>query len=507
MQQELASDPHSIFANRFGVDVWGDVFACGFDSVSELENQVNRGQIDAIKEGAVNTGLYAHVVRPHPDDMIFWGHPGGPVIEPTDILVQYWMFLPFNDSQAPSDFVVHDFHFGDHEGDWLYLEVYVEPFAPFRIKYLVYHHHGDGNCEPTVLPEPGELIPENHIPLCYLEEASHEWWPFPGGGDCCIDYEVNLCGWIGLNCGFDVEVHCTEDHDGLGEAYDTDPGIPNLGEVGASLAGLAGDLVVGRWMKDSYGKDVLVYPTYWGWDAGTKSEPSTSPILKFFPQPGQFAERHQLTINVVGQGRVVQEYSSGDDSEFNERYPFGAVVSLRAIPEPGYETRSWIGAEFDGSVSADANLEPDLNTVRMYGDQEVTVEFREREEEFAPIDVVNPKGCVTAEVIGVGGTVEPESRCVGLGGFVQLTATPDPGFAVRQWSGTDDDTSTALTNTAQAIWGTKQVSVRFGPDDITTHEPDIRDSTDSGDVQACGMSWEELLALISALAFLRRLNG
>lgn len=98
------------------------------------------------------------------------------------ILIQYWQFFSYNDGLGNGD----DNLEGDHEGDWLYLDVYVRPASPYQLVALVYHHHGDSSCPPNI--RTGGELPPDGVPRCYLEGNGHEWWPRP------FDSE-NPCGF------------------------------------------------------------------------------------------------------------------------------------------------------------------------------------------------------------------------------------------------------------------------------------------------------------------------
>ena len=64
-------------------------------------------------------------------------------------------------------------------------------------------------------------------------------------------------------------------------------------------------------------------------------------------------------------------------------------------------------------------------------------------------------------VVSGHGTAEPNSGSYLAGTVVTLTATPEAGYWLRQWTGTDDDTSCALTNTV-TMDSDKTVTVEFG---------------------------------------------
>jgi hypothetical protein len=70
-------------------------------------------------EGPIPVGTYGHVVPL--TGPITYPHRDPIPVGAADLLIQYWQFFPRSDSQAPV--------FGDHDGDWLYLDVYVKRFA------------------------------------------------------------------------------------------------------------------------------------------------------------------------------------------------------------------------------------------------------------------------------------------------------------------------------------------------------------------------------------------
>ena len=91
--------------------------------------------------------------------------------------------------------------------------------APHTLRYVVYHHHGDGNCTPTILPyDDGFQLTSDGHPICHLEEGSHEWWPWASDED--DDHDC-----FGSDC-----------HDGTGANYLTQ-NVLNLGEAFAPMPG------------------------------------------------------------------------------------------------------------------------------------------------------------------------------------------------------------------------------------------------------------------------------
>ena len=67
---------------------------------------------------------------------------------------------------------------------------------------------------------------------------------------------------------------------------------------------------------------------------------------------------------------------------------------------------------------------------------------------------------LTAEVLGEHGTVAPASGTYYAGTPVTVTATPDQGYRVRQWTGTNDDATHAVDNLV-VMWSDRDVTVEF----------------------------------------------
>jgi len=63
------------------------------------------------------------------------------------------------------------------------------------------------------------------------------------------------------------------------------------------------------------------------------------------------------------------------------------------------------------------------------------------------ISVVLPTYTLSASVSSGNGTLSPHSGIYDQGTVVNLTATPESGYRIKEWHGTDNDTSTAITNT------------------------------------------------------------
>jgi hypothetical protein len=75
-----------------------------------------------------------------------------------------------------------------------------------------------------------------------------------------------------------------------------------------------------------------------------------------------------------------------------------------------------------------------------------------------------PSPCVlTAAVLGDGGAVAPVGGVFERGTILTLRATPNPGYRLKSWNGTDDDRSTELINTV-TMDSDETVTVEYEPD-------------------------------------------
>jgi len=150
------------------------------------------------------------------------------------------------------------------------------------------------------------------------------------------------------------------------------------------------------------------------------------------------AVKYALSVQVVGSGTV-------DPSEGT--YAEGTVVTVTASPEAGYRVKEWSGSDGDPAAGSDSV------EVTMDGDKSVTVQFE-------PIPPDTYTYTLTTGVIGGNGTVSPEAGTYDAGTEVALTATPDPGYRVAAWLGTNDEAGTANENSV-TMTGDKFVVVMF----------------------------------------------
>lgn len=229
------------------------------------------------------------------------------------ILIQYWLLFAMNEAECNSDC-------GDHEGDWLYLDVYVSASDPYHLQSIVYHHHGDSNCAPITVPYPGiplppplsgwlfppVSLPADGHPVCYVEEQAHEWWPWAsGGGECDFTYGFGICENASHYGGV---VRAVTDAINVGEWY-----APTPGDIEAEL--------------------FVLYNGLWGfWGADCEpfnsATPPDSPMVQFFPAPPNWRFlSHGEPQNAVGTGTPTDPWRSFATAA-NE---IGAGQTLRVI--------------------------------------------------------------------------------------------------------------------------------------------------------------------------------
>jgi hypothetical protein len=133
-------------------------------------------------------------------------------------------------------------------------------------------------------------------------------------------------------------------------------------------------------------------------------------------------------------------------------YSQGTVVSLSATPGSGYQVKAWHGTNNDSSKSTG-------NSVTMNANRIVTVEF-----ELIPAAPASTTYTLNASVVNGHGavTVSPSSGPYSQGTTVSLSAAPENGYKVKAWTGTDDDASTAVSNTV-TMNAERIVTVEFVP--------------------------------------------
>jgi hypothetical protein len=277
-------------------------------------------------------GTYAHVVQLDHASISNIStkthYPRLPELQVGDLLVQYWQFFAFNDAEQVDNA-------GNHEGDILFLEVYLHRWAltsqsPAAMKYIVYHHHGDGQCDgPTVIP--GEYwvpawplpirptyfpLPQNGHPDCYLESGAHEWWPWSSrGGEC----EFDIWGPMTV---------ANNPHSGSGLSYLTE-NILNLGQLFAPMPGTEPQLF-------------LHFNGRWGTYNGPGADPPDPPAFQFYPGSPLFVGYVDATASSsncpVGAGSKYFPYRLLSDAQS------AVEQTIAQMPSPVMAGRILLGA-------------------------------------------------------------------------------------------------------------------------------------------------------------------
>ena len=152
--------------------------------------------------------------------------------------------------------------------------------------------------------------------------------------------------------------------------------------------------------------------------------------------------QYQLTVTAIEVSELPEEEQPVVDPNYGLYNWYTTVTLTVTTPVPdGYQVL-WTGTDND-----DSN-EPS-NTVTMDSDKVVTVTF------------VKDAYDLTVEVIGPGGSVSPiGTHTYPRGTVVNLTAYPDEDYRFKQWTGTDNDASTATTNTV-TMFSDRIVTVEF----------------------------------------------
>ena len=194
----------------------------------------------------------------------------------------------------------------------------------------------------------------------------------------------------------------------------------------------------------------------WSGTDNDTSNPTTVTMSSDKQVKVTFEPRFSLIINnqlVIGtivsfaDGSVSVYPAPGDDSKYTK----DAVVTLTAIPAPGYDWKSWSGTDNDAS---------NPTTVTMSGNKQETVTFEPRFSLFINNQLVI--GSVVSfnegsvSVNPAPGTDDKYAKNT----IVTLTATPALGYGWKGWAGTSSDTSNPATVT---ISSDKHVVVTFEP--------------------------------------------
>lgn len=156
--------------------------------------------------------------------------------------------------------------------------------------------------------------------------------------------------------------------------------------------------------------------------AGSSVAVGSSVVLTVSLGPVMYA----LTTSVIGDHGTISPPSGN--------YAPGTRVTLTAEPDAGYQVMAWHGTDNDSLTTMN-------NTITMNATHAVTVEFEPASDNptFA-LDISVPSGHGTL-------VADPPTGPYAHGAVVTLTATPDSGYQLKAWTGTDNNTSKNTTNT------------------------------------------------------------
>jgi len=238
-------------------------------------------------------------------------------------------------------------------------------------------------------------------------------------------------------------------HTGLG----ADPGVRLLSSDGCVEGEYVVGQVVGLLAAPELGSEVV------GWDGSDDDTLTTRTNTITFPPSDASVNAsyeelcYPVIVGHIGMGAdpVVTPAASPncDDGSYNA----GEALTILATPDPGWVVVGWTGTDDNtGTEPSNSSTMP-------------------AEELLVGVAYADGSLCHTLTLTksGEGGDLVmfPEnSDACALGEFnpleiVTLTATPDPGFEVGGWRGTDDDTSRALENNVTILDGDLLAGVSY----------------------------------------------
>ncbi|MBN1763661.1 MAG: C10 family peptidase [Sedimentisphaerales bacterium] len=131
-------------------------------------------------------------------------------------------------------------------------------------------------------------------------------------------------------------------------------------------------------------------------------------------------ELFDLNVVVAGDGIVIPARGA---------YPSGTLVELTAVPAAEVRLKKWTNTQDDTSLAL-------TNDVLMDSDKTVGAQFEQ----------IIHQVTLDYDLNGGEGVIPATSGTYELNTIVPLSVTPDPGYRVKAWHGTDNDNSLALSN-------------------------------------------------------------
>ncbi|MCL4857777.1 MAG: carboxypeptidase regulatory-like domain-containing protein [Caldilineaceae bacterium] len=170
----------------------------------------------------------------------------------------------------------------------------------------------------------------------------------------------------------------------------------------------------------------------WGGDLSGATNPVSLTIDGDKAITATFVQnQHTLTVNPVGSGSVARNPDQ-------PTYPFGATVTLTAVPANGWQFAGWSG-DLSGATNP--------VSLTIDGDKAITATF------------VQNQHTLTVNPVGSGSVARnPDQPTYPFGATVTLTAVPTNGWQFAGWSG---DLSGALNPAPLVMDGDKTVTATF----------------------------------------------
>jgi hypothetical protein len=207
---------------------------------------------------------------------------------------------------------------------------------------------------------------------------------------------------------------------------------------------------------------------YWigGWNGTLEDLDTPIPAITHVNMP---AANHNVVVNYVNlppnacYSLTLTHIGSGTDPEPSpaqsancptHQYHSGEVIALsNAIPDNGWHIIGWSGTENDASTSPDntVHMPPSNYTVAVYYSKScfvLTLGHTPLAGGGDPVAApVQSTGCPTHQYV--------------IDETITLTSSPADGSTVQSWTGTDNDASTAITNTLTMPGNNHEVTVNY----------------------------------------------
>jgi CSLREA domain-containing protein len=164
---------------------------------------------------------------------------------------------------------------------------------------------------------------------------------------------------------------------------------------------------------------------------------------------------HSLTLDHTGLGTDPVATPANTLGCPAGQYVVGEQVRLSgAVADAGWHIASWTGTDNDASTSAN-------NTLTMPASDHTALVNYEEDPPPCYVLTLTHTGSGTDPVANPGNSATCPAGSYYPDELIQLTADPDPGWIVSGWSGTDQDTTSSLTNELTMPAGDHTATVHY----------------------------------------------